>query len=122
MLASETKLLSVRLPEATFGLCVELTRRWLRSCGALPMAIRFWKLPRSSKSLCNSSLPSFSSRLRMRRLPLLSVSQSSRGRPESSSAQVSVQKTDANLGHQATDYVALINANPALTVYPELRL
>src|SRR5271166_7129326 len=34
-----------------------------------------------SKSLCNSSLPSCSSRLRARRLPLLGVSQSSRGRP-----------------------------------------
>ena len=31
MLASETTLLSARLPGATFGLSVELTRRWLSS-------------------------------------------------------------------------------------------
>src|SRR5271157_3893395 len=45
--------------------------------------------------------PSCSSRLRIRRLPLLTVSQSSRVRPEPSSAQVSVQKKDANPGHRA---------------------
>src|SRR5271157_2080915 len=70
MPASETKLLSVRLPEATLGLSAELARRWLRSWRALRTASRFWKLPRSSDSPCNSSLPSFSSRPRAPRLPL----------------------------------------------------
>ena len=55
---------------ATFGLSAELAHRWLRSCRALPTASRFWKLPRSSNSLCNSSSPSCSSRPRARRLPL----------------------------------------------------
>ena len=64
----------VRLPEATFGLSAELGCRWLRSCRALPTASRFWKLPRSSNSLCNSSLRCCSSRLRVPRLPLLAGS------------------------------------------------
>ncbi len=80
---------------ATFGWSAELARRWLRSCTASPTAIRFWKLPRSSRSRCNSSSPSCSSRRRMRRLPFLAVSQSSHGRPQSSPTQVSVQKKDS---------------------------
>src|SRR5271157_2012019 len=53
-------------------------RRWLRSWRELQTATRFRKLPRCLRSLYNSSLPSFSSRLRVGRLPLLTVSQSSR--------------------------------------------
>ena len=44
MPASETKLLSVRLPEATFGLSVELARRWLRSWRALPTSQPFLEI------------------------------------------------------------------------------
>ena len=45
---------STREKPVRFGWSAELTRRWLRSCRASPTATRFWKLPRSSRSLCNS--------------------------------------------------------------------
>jgi len=59
---------------ATSGWIAEPTRRWLASSRALLPATRFWKLPRSSKSPCNSSSPSCSSQRRMLLLPLLAVS------------------------------------------------
>ena len=67
---------------------------------------RLWKSRRSSDLPCNSSWPSCSSRRKVRRPPRLAVSQLSRGRRESSPAQVSVQETDEprapGRGHHAS--------------------
>lgn len=53
---------SYREKVAAIGWFAEPERRWLRSCKALPPAIRVRKLPRCSKSRCNSLLPCCSSR------------------------------------------------------------
>ena len=68
---------------ATCGLSAALGCRWPASLRALLRVTRLSKSRRSSDSPWNSSWPSCSSRLKVRRLPHLIVSQSSGGRPRS---------------------------------------